>query len=55
MRVGIGVLRFSPKEFWAMTPVELLAALGEPGAEPMPRSALEALMARFPDRESLDG
>lgn len=52
MAFGFGRLRLSPDAFWAMTPLELAAAAG-PGrsaAEAPDRSALTALMARFPDR-----
>lgn len=52
MAVGLGVLRLAPREFWAMTPRELAAAIdglcGRAGG-PMPRDALDALMRRFPD------
>lgn len=54
MRFGLGVLRMTPRDFWAMTPREFLAAaeplLGE-AAAPMTRADLEALRARFPDAE----
>lgn len=52
MAAGLGAMRLSPKDFWAMTPRELAAALGvglvarrAPG-----RDDLAALMRRFPDR-----
>lgn len=54
MRVGLGVLRLAPREFWAMTPVEFDAAVrgafGDalPG-EPLARRTLSALMEQFPD------
>ena len=50
MAAGIGRLRLPPESFWAMTPVELMAALGA-GARPAPlgRDGLAALMARHPD------
>lgn len=50
MMVGLGRLRLSPDNFWAMTPRELRAALqvGQP-AIPMDRTVLAALMARHPD------
>lgn len=58
MAIGLGVLRLSPSEFWAMTPLELARAIsgltgGAPTA-PMTRDSLAALMARFPDRGSDD-
>lgn len=52
MAFGLGRLRLSPADFWAMTPRELAAAAdGVFGtrAEPLGRSGLKALMARFPD------
>lgn len=53
MALGLGALRLSPSEFWAMTPRELTAALGPfaPSAaiDAPARADLDALMARFPD------
>lgn len=50
--VGIGRLGLAPDAFWALSPVELRAALGGQwgGAEPLGRGGLEALMAAHPDR-----
>ena len=49
---GLGVLRLSPQQFWAMTPRELAyaieAASGRGGA-PLPRAAFNELMKRYPD------
>jgi uncharacterized phage protein (TIGR02216 family) len=54
MAFGLGVLRLSPTDFWAMSPREIEAAargLSGPPVQSAPRrSALEALMKRFPDR-----
>lgn len=48
MHLGLGVLRLSPKEFWAATPREIAAAFG--GAiPPLPRASFEDLMKRYPD------
>lgn len=48
---GLGVLRLSPRDFWAMTPRELAfaieAATGR-GA-PLTRASLNQLMESFPD------
>jgi len=58
MRFGLGVLRLSPASFWATTPRELGAALmAFEGARTRPpeRTALEALMAAFPDTEQRHG
>jgi uncharacterized phage protein (TIGR02216 family) len=54
MAFGLGVLRLPPREFWAMTPRELRAAvvgaLPQRGAMvPLPRCDLDALMRRYPD------
>jgi uncharacterized phage protein (TIGR02216 family) len=50
---GLGVLRLSPRDFWAMTPRELaLAVRAVGGALAMPalqRSAFDDLMRRYPD------
>lgn len=55
MAIGFGVLKLSSREFWALTPRELAAAmegLGVPSGAPMDRAAFEELARRFPDRES---
>jgi uncharacterized phage protein (TIGR02216 family) len=52
MQLGLGVLRLSPRDFWAMTPRELEAALSAGVAHaprPMARPDLERLMQLFPD------
>jgi uncharacterized phage protein (TIGR02216 family) len=54
MQAGLGLLRLSPETFWAMTLRELDAALRgafgrHAGKGAMERSALSALMARYPD------
>lgn len=49
---GLGVLRLSPKDFWAMTPRELalaIAAMRGPANDPMDRASLDQLMSAFPD------
>ena len=51
MRVGLRQLGLRPAEFWALSPAELMVILGlAPGAGPMTRGGLEALLQRFPDR-----
>ena len=58
MAFGFGRLRLSPRDFWAMTPRELAAAVeGVLGPIPAPldRGALEALMTRYPDRVAEPG
>ena len=59
MAIGFGVLRLSPKDFWAMTPREFERAVNltvpQRGQAPT-RDALAGLMAAFPDRmEKKDG
>jgi uncharacterized phage protein (TIGR02216 family) len=54
MAVGLGLLRLSPREFWAMSLPELQAASEalfgpSPAAPPMSREKLEELMRAFPD------
>jgi uncharacterized phage protein (TIGR02216 family) len=54
MQFGFGVLRLSPRAFWAMTPRELAqAVIAVHGAAtaPLERGGLDDLMQRFPDRE----
>jgi uncharacterized phage protein (TIGR02216 family) len=52
MRIGLGVLRLSPKNFWAMTPREFAAATGVFGQRGAPpgRGELNRMMGQFPDR-----
>lgn len=50
MRLGMGVLRLKPDEFWRLTPAELWLMSGRADPAPaMDRGRLEALAARFPD------
>ena len=52
MRLGFGVLRLGPKEFWGLTPRELAAAFeglgGRRGGAP-DRGELARMMEKFPD------
>ena len=52
MRFGFGVLRLSPRDFWALTPRELASAwgavMGDRGTA-LARAELGGLMKRFPD------
>ena len=54
MRVGLVGLRLTPREFWALTPAELMFIAGRSGGgrEVLTRSGLDALSARFPDTNS---
>ena len=52
MQMGLGALRLSPRDFWAMTPRELEAALSSGEAllpQPFRRTELDRLMQLFPD------
>jgi uncharacterized phage protein (TIGR02216 family) len=51
MGFGLGVLRLAPRDFWAMTPRELRAAVQGPvpPAAVLNRNGLDALIRRFPD------
>ena len=53
MAFGLGVLRLAPRDFWAMSPRELTAAVaayqGRAPSTPLDRSGLADLMRRFPD------
>ena len=49
---GLARLRLAPRDFWAMTPRELSAALAPPGGPwPLRRGELAALMEAFPEEE----
>jgi len=51
MRLGLRELRLHPREFWALTPAELMIMAGldaSPG--PLTRARLEELAARYPDK-----
>jgi uncharacterized phage protein (TIGR02216 family) len=49
MHLGLGVLRLSPRDFWAATPREIAAAFASPSAGPPGRRDLDDLINRFPD------
>ena len=52
MRAGLHGLGLHPRDFWALTPVELMLMLGRDpgaGAAGFTRARLEALIARYPD------
>jgi len=55
MRIGLGLLRLPPEQFWSMTIPELEAAVqgafGETApATPLERTELEMLMQLYPDQ-----
>lgn len=47
MQLGLGVLRWPPRDFWSSTLREIAAAF--PAQEGMARNALDRLMQRYPD------
>lgn len=50
MRLGLRELRLHPRDFWALTPCELMIMAGLQGQPaPLTRARLEALAARYPD------
>lgn len=52
MRAGIAGRGLLPREFWALTPAELMLMLGRRGGvAPLSRAGLAALAAEFPDAE----
>ena len=47
---GLHGLQLRPKEFWELTPAELLVMLGKgKGPQPLSRSRLSEMLAAFPD------
>jgi len=54
LRAGLTELRLTPRDFWALTPAELMLMLGrEAGGAAMTRAGLSALVERFPDRKEV--
>lgn len=52
MRVGLGLLRLTPDQFWRLSPVELQMMLGaEAAIPPLTKARLDELAAAYPDRE----
>lgn len=50
MALGLNALRWSPGDFWAATPRELIAAAGRGGRRDAARAAdLRRLMEAYPD------
>ncbi|WP_375454111.1 rcc01693 family protein [uncultured Methylobacterium sp.] len=50
LALGLGVLRWRPRDLWRATPRELLLAAGRgAGPAPLRRDALERLIAAHPD------
>lgn len=58
IRVGLGLLKLRPEQFWRLTPIELLTLMGMAANEaPLNRTRLEALVSAFPDnaKDTSDG
>ena len=57
MRLGLRDLRLLPRDFWALTPAELMvmAGLDLDAAPVMGRAHLMQLAAQFPDKEKDNG
>lgn len=58
MIAGLVRLRLRPDDFWALTPAELQMMLGlEKADAPLPRAALDAMLASYPDctKDDADG
>jgi len=51
MRLGLGQLRLTPDQFWALTPAELALMAGLDGQQVMNRAGLSELMKKYPDNE----
>ena len=51
MRLGLGQLRLTPNQFWALTPAELALMSGLDGQAAMDRAGLSELMAKYPDKK----
>lgn len=50
LRVGLHVLRLLPRDFWSLTPAELMIMLGVHATTPaMGRARLEELARAYPD------
>jgi uncharacterized phage protein (TIGR02216 family) len=57
MAIGLGLLRLSPKAFWAMTPLEFERAasvLRQGACGPPARADLAELMRAFPDPTTME-
>jgi len=59
MQFGLGILKLSPSQFWAMTPRELDAAyrannLAKDFGAPVKHDRLDELMKRFPDKDIVE-
>jgi uncharacterized phage protein (TIGR02216 family) len=51
LRLGLRDLHLHPRDFWALTPAELMLMAGlDTALVPLSRARLAELAARFPDR-----
>ena len=52
MRAGLRGLGLKPKDFWQLSPMELMLMLGrDDGSAPLSRSRMDELTRAFPDQE----
>ena len=51
VRLGLQKLRLLPREFWDLTPVELMLMLGSSESPPLTRARLNELALAFPDQK----
>ena len=54
LRFGLVELRLSPEAFWQLTPAELTLMAGQGGGAVMSRAGLDALIQKFPDKQTTD-
>ncbi|MEM9715869.1 MAG: phage tail assembly chaperone [Pseudomonadota bacterium] len=53
MKLGLGICRLRPCEFWALTPFELLCMAGiDPATKPQSRDWFDQLCGQYPDQET---
>lgn len=56
MRAGLRELRLAPREFWDLTPAELMAMLGAGGSgAPLDRMRFQELSRLYPDTRDMRG
>jgi len=57
-KIGFGLLHLSPKQFWQLTPRELVLivnAFEDDTSQTLDRSAFEQMASKFPDKEKRNG
>jgi uncharacterized phage protein (TIGR02216 family) len=56
-RIGFGLLRLSPREFWQLTPKELVMifdAFGIGASQGLDRQTFQQMADKFPDEEKFE-